>query len=64
MDRLEENIAHLTRMVEELSDVIARQDSDIARLTHKVEMLIAREAGREADSPGGVLLGDDRPPHY
>jgi len=46
------------------SDVIARQDSDIARLTHKVEMLIAREAGREADSPGGVLLGDDRPPHY
>lgn len=59
---LEERIAHLTRMVEDLSDVVARQEKDITRLTHKVGLLIDREAERE--SAGSVVLGDERPPHY
>ena len=29
MEKLEEQIAHLTRTVEELSDVIARQDTEL-----------------------------------
>lgn len=64
MQAIEEKLAHLTRTVEDLSDVIARQDQDIARLRSQVDRLILREAEREADMPGGVVLGNERPPHY
>lgn len=61
---LEETSAHLTKMVEDLSDVIARQDKEIALLTRKVQMLMEREAHRQADGDGAVVVGDERPPHY
>ena len=64
MEHLEEKISHLTRTVEELSDVIARQDRELAVLTRRVELLLEREATRESDGGGGVVLGDERPPHY
>ena len=64
MLHLEEKIAHLTRTVEELSDVMARQQSEIDVLTRRVQMLMEREAGREQDSGGGAVFGDERPPHY
>ena len=64
MTRLEEQIAHLTRTIEELSDVIARQDREITTLTRRVEMLMKREAEREAAGSGGIVLGDERPPHW
>lgn len=64
MDKLEEQIAHLTKTVEELSDVVARQDTELALLQRRVQMLLEREAGREADGGGGVVMGDERPPHY
>ncbi|MGR3616429.1 MAG: SlyX family protein [Paracoccaceae bacterium] len=64
MQHLEEKIAHLTRTVEEMSDVVARQQVEIDTLTRRVEMLMQREATREQDGSGGVVLGDERPPHY
>ena len=64
MERLEEQIAHLTRTVEDLSDVVARQADEITTLTRRVHMLMQREAEREAGAGGGVVLGDERPPHY
>ncbi|SFL58865.1 SlyX family protein [Shimia aestuarii] len=64
MEKLEEQIAHLTRTVEDLSDVVARQDQEIALLTRRVALLLEREASREAEGTGGVVLGDERPPHY
>ncbi|MDA5558887.1 SlyX family protein [Shimia sp. MMG029] len=64
MEQLEEQIAHLTRTIEELSDVVARQDSEIALLTRRVHMLMESEASREAEGGGGVVIGDERPPHY
>ncbi len=64
MEQLEEKIAHLTRTVEELSDVVARQDTEIALLTRRVQMLLEREATREQDGGGGMVMGDERPPHY
>ena len=64
MEQLEEQIAHLTRTVEDLSDVIARQDQELSRLRLQVDRLILREAEREAERDGGVVLGDERPPHY
>ena len=60
----EEMLAHLTRQVEELSDVIARQDREIALLTARVAMLMTREAEREADAGGTIALTDQKPPHW
>ena len=62
--KLEEQIAHLTRTVDELSDVIARQEVENATLTRRVHMLMQREGERDAQGSGGVVLGDERPPHY
>ncbi|MEI4262458.1 SlyX family protein [Roseovarius sp. D0-M9] len=64
MERLEEQIAHLSRAVDDLSDTVARQDIEIAVLTRRVDILMRREAEREADGGGSVTLGNERPPHY
>jgi SlyX protein len=64
MQALEEKIAHLTRALDDLSDVVARQEREIATLTRRVEMLMRREGEREAEGTGGVVLGNERPPHY
>lgn len=61
---IEEQIAHLTRTVEELSDIVARQSSEIDRLTHRVRMLMEREAERELDAGGTVAVADQKPPHW
>ncbi|MFL4468652.1 SlyX family protein [Tateyamaria armeniaca] len=64
MNALEEQIAHLTRTVDDLSDIVARQERELALLTRRAQMLMAREAEREAQGSGGVVVGDERPPHY
>ena len=60
----EEQIAHLTRTVDELSDEVARQSREIAVLTARVARLMEREANRLEAETGGVFIGDERPPHY
>ena len=55
---------HVTRLAEELSEVVARQDAELARLGRRVEALTAREAEREADAGGTIPLADQRPPHW
>ena len=64
MEKIEEQIAHLTRTIEDLSEVVARQDLEIATLTRRVHMLMEREATRETEGGGSVVMGDERPPHY
>ena len=64
LQNLEEKIAELLKVTDDLSDVIARQEREIAVLTHRVQMLMAREGERDAQGGGGVVLGDERPPHY
>lgn len=67
MDRiavLEEQVAHLTRTVEDLSDLVAAQADTIDRLTRRIGLLMEREAEREAEGGGGVPLADQRPPHW
>ena len=61
---LEEKIAHLTRMVDDLSDIVARQENELAVATRRIEMLMQREAGREMDAGGSIPLADQRPPHW
>lgn len=66
MDRialLEERVAHLTRMTDEMSDVIARQDKEIDRLARLVKLLVEREAEREALG-GDAPAANQRPPHW
>ncbi len=65
MDRietLEERIAHLTRAVEDLSDVVALQATEIERLTRLTRLLAEREADRE--TAGDAPTPDQRPPHW
>ena len=61
---IEEQLAHLERVVDELNDVVARQAEEIAVMTRRVAMLMEREAMREADGSGGVVIGNERPPHF
>ena len=64
MQELEERIAHLTRMVEDMSDVVARQQVEIDTLTRRVQMLMQREGEREAAQGSGIVVGDDTPPPH
>lgn len=63
-EAMEEAIAHLTRIVDDLSEVVARQDAEIAVLTRRVEALMRAAAERELDAGGTVPLADQRPPHW
>jgi SlyX protein len=62
--RLEEAVAHLTRMSDELSAIVARQEGEIARLARRIGVLMEREAEREVDGGGTIPLADQRPPHW
>jgi SlyX protein len=44
--------------------VTARQADTIDRLERRVALLVAREAERAAAEGGGVVIGDERPPHW
>ena len=59
---LEEKVAHLIRAVEDLSDVVARQASEIAGLERRVRLLMERAAEEEAlrEAPEANV----RPPHW
>ena len=61
---LEEQVAHLQKISEDLSDVVARQETEIALLTRRVAMLLEREAHRETESGGTIPLADQKPPHW
>lgn len=60
----EEAVAHLTRTVEDLSEVVARQSREIAALSRRVGLLMEREAEREADGSHSIPLADQKPPHW
>ncbi len=64
MEHLEEQLAHLLRAADDLSDIVARQQDEIDHLNRRVEMLMRREGEREATGSGGIVVGDERPPHY
>jgi len=64
MQDIEEKLAHLMRVVDDLSDIVARQEAEITTLNRRVEMLMRREGEREAASGAAVVIGGERPPHY
>lgn len=62
--RIEEDLAHLTRMVEDLSDVVRAQGLQIDRLNRRLGALVEREAERQVAEGASIPLGDQRPPHW
>ena len=63
-EKLEERLAYLERQSDEMSDEIARMARTVDRLSRQVGLLVEREVAREADGSGGVVVGDEKPPHY
>ena len=63
-EAIESQVAHLQKAVDDLSDVVARQDAEIERLKRQVTLLLAREAEREAEAGGSATLADRPPPHW
>jgi SlyX protein len=63
MDAIEERLAHLMRVVDDLSDVVARQAAEVDTLTRRVHMLMEREAEREAGGVGSAEANVP-PPHW
>lgn len=64
MTGIEERMAHLIRAVDDLSEVVARQDREIDRLKTQVAWLARREQDRSREGEGGIVIGEERPPHY
>lgn len=63
-EELEERVAHLMRIVDDLSDEVARQGREIDRLTRRLALLMEREAEREYDDGNSIPLADQKPPHW
>lgn len=61
---LEEEVAHLRKSVDDLSDVVARQSREIDLLTRRSAMLMERAAEAEVAAAGTVPLADQKPPHW
>lgn len=62
--KIEERLAHLEKLTDDLNDEVVRQAAEIDRLKRRVGLLLDREAEREAEGTGGVVMGDEKPPHY
>ncbi len=63
LDAMEERIAHLIRAVDDLSDVVTAQTREIDTLKRRVQMLMEREAEREAAGLGSAEANVP-PPHW
>jgi len=60
LDALEMLVAEQGRMLDELSDVMARQQNEIDRLTARLKQSADRLGALESKAPPG----NEKPPHY
>jgi SlyX protein len=63
LDALEEKLAYLERAVNELSDVVARQQKDLERALDRNQRLTEKLAALESDF-GPSATAHEKPPHY
>jgi SlyX protein len=61
---LEEKISHITKTLDELSDVVAQQDNRINKMVTHLEKLMKLIAEQGEQDSGGIYLADSKPPHY
>ncbi|KPQ08334.1 MAG: SlyX protein [Rhodobacteraceae bacterium HLUCCA12] len=64
VNRIEEQIAHLARAIDDMSDILHAQDAEIARLKRLLGQLAEREAERMVQDGAQVPLADQKPPHW
>jgi SlyX protein len=60
---LEVRIAYQDQMLNELNDVVTRQQATITRLEQRYELLLERVRSL-GDRDAAVPPGDEKPPHY
>lgn len=60
---LEIQLAHQTQVIDDLSDMVAKQGDQLERLTRRVALLLENAAEAQAGA-GGVVLADQKPPHW
>jgi SlyX protein len=63
VEALEVQITHLSRVVEDLSDICAQQADEIGRLKRRLDHWVEREAQRQNEAADPAMI-DQRPPHY
>jgi SlyX protein len=63
LSAIEEKLAHLERAVNELSDVVARQQKELDRATDRHQRLMDKMAAMESDF-GASPTAEEKPPHY
>ncbi len=63
LDSLEEKLAHLERAMNELSDVVARQQKELDRATDRHQRLLDKLSALESDW-GPSATAEEKPPHY
>lgn len=61
---LEEQLAYLSRTVDELNEVVTTQTTEIQVLTRRVRMLMERMADEELATSNSAPLADQKPPHW
>ena len=61
---LEEQIAYLSKTVDDLSEIVARQERELEVIGRRLGLLLEAEAARQSESEGAVALADQRPPHW
>ena len=61
---IEEYVAHLQLMVDDLNDVVTGQNKEISNLKQKIEFLLSRETEREYTDQNSVIISDNKPPHW
>ncbi len=61
--RVEEELAHLRRACDDLSEMVARQEREIASLSARVALLMERAAAQEQEGTGGAVFAET-PPHW
>jgi len=61
---LEIQLAHQTRTVDDLSDIVARQAREIEVLTRRMRMVMERLAEHDLATGETAPMADQKPPHW
>ena len=61
---LEEKIAHIQHMLDDLNMVVFRQGETIENLNNQIKELKEKMEVLKSPQSSQVLINDDKPPHY
>ena len=61
---LEEKIAHIQHMVDDLNMVVFRQGETIENLNNQIKELKEKMENLKSSQSSDEVINDDKPPHY